>query len=131
MPLEYESIAFSKSPDRYVIHSSGELQYFETTTTQISQDRLDGSLVFDDDEFKLYQKKQEPDIDGERPLRAWIDARASILGYAYNPIMTVILWVDAVILKIEDWIIAIWKGLINFPKNFFKFVRYGKKKSKK
>lgn len=131
MPLEYESIAFSKSPDRHVIHSSGELQHFETTTTQISQDRLDGSLVFDDDEFRLYQKKQEPDIDGERPLRAWIEARATILGYAYNPVMTVILWVDAVILKIEDWIIAIWKGLINFPKKFFKFVRYGKKKSKK
>ncbi len=124
LPLEYESHAFTKSPDKDAIHSSGELQNFETTTTQISQDRLDGSLIFE--EALLMHQQENPESESDRPLRAWIEAKASIMGYAYNPVMTVILWVDAIVLKLEDLIIKFWKGLINFPKRLINFIRYGK-----
>jgi len=127
LPLEYESIAFSKSPDRTAIHSSGELQNFETTTTQINQDQLEGSLVFEE-EVMLYQQ-QSSYTEKERPLRAWIEAKATLLGYVYNPVMTVILWIDVIILKLENLIIYIWKGLISFPKRFINLIRYGKKRS--
>ncbi len=124
LPLEYESHAFTKSPDKDAIHSSGELQNFETTTTQISQDRLDGSLIFE--EALLMHQQENPESESDRPLRAWIESKASIMGYAYNPVMTVILWVDAIVLKLEDLIIKFWKGLINFPKRLINFIRYGK-----
>ncbi len=125
MSSEHESIAFSKSPDRNVIHSSGELQSYETTTTQISQDRLDGSLVFEEDFLGVQQQTSETASD--RPLRAWIETNATILGYVYNPVMTVVLWVDAIALKIEDLMIGFWKGLINFPKRLIYFIRHGKR----
>ena len=124
LPLEYESVAFTQSSNSNAIHSSGELQNFETTTSQISQDRLEESLVFEEDLLTYQQQNSDPDCD--RPLKAWIEANATILGYAYNPVMTVILWIDAIVLKIEDLIIAIWKGLINFPKRLLHFIRYGK-----
>ncbi len=120
-PLEYESHAFNKSPDRDAINSSGELQNFETTTTQISQDRVEGGLMFEE-ELLMYQQEVS---ESDRPLRAWIEANATILGYVYNPVMTVVLWVDAIVVKIEDLIIAFWQGLINFPKRLIYFIRYG------
>ncbi|MCY7333161.1 MAG: hypothetical protein LH649_11000 [Pseudanabaena sp. CAN_BIN31] len=124
LSAEHESIAFSKSPDRNIIHSSGELQNFETTTTQISQDRLDGSLVFIEELLGIQQKISE--IKSDRPLRAWIEVNATILGYVYNPVMTVVLWIDTIVLKIEDLMIGFWQGLINFPKRLIYFIRYGK-----
>ncbi|PZO44513.1 MAG: hypothetical protein DCF19_01835 [Pseudanabaena frigida] len=126
LPLEYESQAFTKSPDKDAIHSSGELQNFETTTTQISQERLDGSLIFEE-ELLMYQQ-QNAESESDRPLRAWIEAKASIMGYAYNPVMTVILWIDEIVLKIENLIITLWKGLINCPKRLIHFIRYGKRR---
>ncbi len=128
LPLEYESQAFTKSKDMAAINSSGELQSFETTTTQISQDRLEGSLLFEE-ELLAYQGSS-PDTENERPLRAWIEAKASLLGYVYNPVMTVIFWLDAIILKIENFFIGFWKGLVNFPKRLIKFIRYGNRQSK-
>ncbi|WP_055076061.1 hypothetical protein [Pseudanabaena sp. 'Roaring Creek'] len=125
LPLEYESIAFSKSPDRQAIHSSGELQNSETTTTQISQDRLVGNLVFEEELLDLQQSNSDQESD--RPLKAWIEANASLLGYVYNPVMTVIFWVDAIVLKIENLIIGFWRGLLNFPKRLIRFIRYGKR----
>jgi hypothetical protein len=122
LPLEYESVAFTQSTRPNAIHSSGELQSFETTTSQISQDHLEKSLVFEEELLMTQQDKAESD----RPLKAWIEANATILGYAYNPVMTVILWIDAIVLKIENLIIAIWKGLISFPKRLLHFIRYGK-----
>ena len=128
LPLEYESHAFHKSPDKIAIHSSGELQNFETTTSQISQDRIDGSLIFEE-ELLMYQQSASETGD-ERPLRAWIEANATIMGYAYNPVMTIVLWVDTIIVKIEDLMITFWKGLINFPKRFVYFIRYGNREQK-
>ncbi|ELS33308.1 MULTISPECIES: hypothetical protein [Pseudanabaena] len=125
LPLEYESIAFNKSPDRQAIHSSGELQNSETTTTQISQDRLVGNLVFEEELLDLQQSNSDPESD--RPLKAWIEANASLLGYVYNPVMTVIFWVDAIVLKIENLIIGFWRGLISFPKRLIRFIRYGRR----
>ncbi|WP_201320354.1 hypothetical protein [Pseudanabaena sp. lw0831] len=124
LPLEYESIAFSKSPDRTAIHSSSELQNFETTTTQISQDQLEGSLVFEE-ELLMYQS-QSSDSDSDRPLRAWIETKANLWGYANNPVMRLLIWIDAIVVKIENLIIKLWKGLINFPKRLINFIRYGK-----
>ncbi|BBC23927.1 hypothetical protein [Pseudanabaena sp. ABRG5-3] len=128
LPLEYESHAFTKSQDMTAINSSGELQSFETTTTQISQDRIEGSLLFEE-ETLAYQNSTS-DTENERPLRAWIEAKATLLGYVYNPVMTVIFWLDAIILKIENFFIRLWKGLINLPKRLVDFIRYGNKKSK-
>jgi len=128
LPLEYESHAFHKSPDKIAIHSSGELQNFETTTSQISQDRIDGSLIFEE-ELLMYQQSASETGD-ERPLRAWIEANATIMGYAYNPVMTIVLWVDTIIVKIEDLMITFWEGLINFPKRFVYFIRYGNREQK-
>jgi hypothetical protein len=125
LPLEYESIAFSKSPDRSAIHSSGELQNFETTTTQISQDQLEGSLVFEEE--LLLSEQQREDTESDRPLRAWIEAKATLWGYSNNPVMKVILWIDSIILKIENLIIKLWKGFVSFPKHLLHFIRYGKK----
>jgi hypothetical protein len=125
LSAEHESIAFSKSPDRNVIHSSGELQNFETTTTQISQDRLDGSLVFIEELLGIQQERFQTASD--RPLKAWIETNATILGYVYNPVMTVVLWIDAIVLKIEDLMINFWQGLIGFPKRLVYFIRYGKR----
>jgi hypothetical protein len=126
LSAEHESIAFSKSPDRNAIHSSGELQNFETTTTQISQDRLDGSLVFIEELLGIQKERFQTESD--RPLRAWIEANATILGYVYNPVMTVVLWIDAIVLKIEDLVIGFWQGLINFPKRLIDFIRYGRRR---
>jgi hypothetical protein len=126
LPLEYESIAFSKSPDRIAIHSSGELQNFETTTTQISEDRLEGSLVFEENFLEIQQKISDPE-GTNRPLRAWIEAQATILGYAYNPVMTVVFWIDMIVLKVENLIINFWKRLIILPKRLVNFIRYGNK----
>ena len=122
-PLEYESYAFSRSPDRDAMHSSGELQNFETTTTQISEDRVEGGLMFEEE---LLINQQEV-LASDRPLRAWIEANVTILGYVYNPVMTVVLWADAIVVKIEDLVIAFWQRLINFPKRLIYFIRYGNK----
>jgi len=126
MPLEYESIAFSKSPDRVAIHSSGELENFETTTTQISQDQLEGSLVFEE-ELLSYQR-QSSDAESDRPLRAWIENKANIGGRSSNPLIRLMLWLDEIVLKIENFIIKLWKGLIGFPKCLINFMRFGKKR---
>jgi hypothetical protein len=126
--LEYESIAFSKSPDRTAIHSSSELQNFETTTTQLSQDQLDGSLVFEE-ELQMYQS-QSPEYERDRPLRAWIEAKATLWGYSNNPVMRLLIWIDEIVAKIENLIIKLWKGLIGFPKRLIQFMRYGKKRWK-
>jgi hypothetical protein len=128
LPLEYESHAFTKSQDMTAINSSGELQSFETTTTQISQDRIEGSLLFEE-ETLAYQNSTS-DTENERPLRAWIEAKATLLGYVYNPVMTVIFWLDAIILKIENFFIRLWKGLINLPKRLVDFIRFGNRKPK-
>lgn len=130
LPLEYESHAFAKSPDMGVLNSSGELQNFETTTTKISQDRLEGSLLFGGEfekEFKeeLLCQEQNAGANSDRPLRAWIEANATILGYTYNPVMTVILWIDAIVLKLENGFIALWRAVVNFPKRLLHFIRYG------
>jgi len=128
LPLEYESHAFTKSPDMGLLNSSGELQNFETTTTQISQDRLEGSLIFGEDfEKELLYQYQNPDSNSDRPLRAWIESNATILGYTYNPVMTVILWVDAIVLKLENIVIGFWRAVVNFPKRLLHFIRYGNK----
>ena len=124
LPLEYESIAFSKSPDHAAIHSSSELQNFETTTTQISQDQLESSLIFEE-ELQMYQS-QSSDRDSDRPLRAWIETKANLWGYSNNPVMIFLLWIDAIVVKIENLIIKLWKGLISFPKRLIYFIRYGK-----
>ncbi len=124
LPLEYESIAFSKSPDRTAIHSSSELQNFETTTTQISQDQLESSLVFDE-ELHMYQP-QSPEYESDRPLRAWIEAKATLWGYSNNPVMRLLLWIDAIVAKTENMIIKLWRRLINFPKRLINSIRYGK-----
>ena len=105
------------------MHSSGELQNFETTTTQISEDRVEGGLMFEEE---LLINQQEV-LASDRPLRAWIEANVTILGYVYNPVMTVVLWVDAIVVKIEDLVIAFWQRLINFPKRLIYFIRYGNK----
>ena len=133
LPLEYESHAFTKSPDMGVLNSSGELQNFETTTTQISQDRLEGSLMFEgqfgeDFEEELLYQEQNPDSNSDRPLRAWIEANATILGYTYNPVMTVILWIDAIVLKLENMVIAFWRAVVNFPNRLLHFIRYGNRR---
>lgn len=122
LPLEYESVAFSKSPDRTAIHSSSELQNFETTTTQISQDQLEGSLVFEE-ELLMYQSRSS---DSDRPLRAWIESKVNLRGYSNNPVMILLIRIDAIVVKIENLIIKLWKGLISFPKRLIKFIRYGK-----
>ena len=127
MPLEYESIAFSKSPDRITIHSSGELENFETTTTQISQDQLEGSLVFEE-ELLSCQRQSFVENNSDRPLRAWIENKANIGGRSSNPLIRFLLWLDEIVLKIEDLLIKFWKGLMRFPKRLINFMRFGKKR---
>jgi len=112
LPLEYESVAFTNSPDLIALNSSGELQFFETTTSQLSQDRLEGGSFFVEEGLSY----QSIHTENERPLRAWIEAQATILGYAYSPVMTVVFWFDEIILKIENLIIMLWKKLVNLPK---------------
>jgi hypothetical protein len=125
LPLEYEAISYSKSPDRHIIHSSGELQNFETTTSQISQDQLQGGL-FAEEEDLIYQLPNAMSSESDRPLRAWIEANSTILGYVYNPVMAVVYGIDAIVLKVENLMIKFWKGLIGFPKRLIHFIRYGK-----
>ncbi|OIP68705.1 MAG: hypothetical protein AUK48_15595 [Oscillatoriales cyanobacterium CG2_30_44_21] len=108
LPLEYESVAFANSPDLTALNSSGELQIFETTTSQMSQERLEGGSFFIEETLIR--------IENERPLRAWIEAQATILGYVYSPVMTVVFWFDEMILKIENLIIRLWKKLLSLPK---------------
>ncbi|PZU92319.1 MAG: hypothetical protein DCE90_18525 [Pseudanabaena sp.] len=108
LPMEYESVAFANSPDLTALNSSGELQIFETTTSQMSQERLEGGSFFIEE--TLMQS------ENERPLRAWIEAQATILGYVYSPVMTVVFWFDEIILKIENLIIRLWKKLVSLPK---------------
>ncbi len=132
LSLEYESHAFAKSSDMGVLNSTGELQNFETTTSQISQDRLEGSLLFGGEfgkefEEELLYQKQNSGANSDRPLRAWIEANVTILGYTYNPVMTVILWIDAIVLKLENVVISFWRAVINFPKRLLHSIRYGNK----
>ena len=132
LSLEYESHAFAKSSDMGVLNSTGELQNFETTTSQISQDRLEGSLLFGGEfgkefEEELLYQEQNIGANSDRPLRAWIEANVTILGYTYNPVMTVILWIDAIVLKLENGFIALWRAVVNFPKQLVHFIRYGNK----
>ncbi|MBD2175633.1 hypothetical protein H6F42_01705 [Pseudanabaena sp. FACHB-1998] len=127
LPLEYESVAFSKSPDMAAINSSGELQNFETTTSQLSQERLDGGMILEEEELLAYSSSFT-DSESDRPLRAWIEANAALLGYVYNPVMVVVFWLDGIILKIENFFISLWQGFINFPKQLINSIRYGNRK---
>lgn len=115
LPLEYESPAFTKSmnvSNPAAINSSGELQNCETTTSQIYQDRLDGSLYFTEEE--VAQSKMP---NSDRPLRAWLEAKATLWGYAANPVMDAIFWLDQVILKCENFIIAFWQKCVRLIKS--------------
>lgn len=115
LPLEYESPAFMKSmnvDNPAAINSSGELQNCETTTSQIYQDRLDGSLYFTEEE-----EAQSKMPNSDRPLRAWLEAKATLWGYAANPVMDAIFWLDQVILKCENFIIAFWQRCVRLIKS--------------
>jgi hypothetical protein len=112
LPLEYESPAFTRSmnlSNPAAINSSGDLQNFETTTSQIYQERLDGSLYFNDEETS-----QSENSTSDRPLRAWLEAKATLWGYASNPVMDTIFWLDQVILKFENLLIAFWRKWVKF-----------------
>jgi hypothetical protein len=116
LPLEYESPAFAKSinlSNSAAINSSGELQNFETTTSQIYQDRLEGSLYF------VEEEESRAENASDRPLRAWLEAKATLWGYAVNPVMDAIFWLDQVILKIENLLIALWKKWVKLIKSIF------------
>lgn len=117
LPLEYESPAFNRSmnvSNPAAINSSGDLQNFETTTSKIYQERLDGSLYFTDEE--TYQS-ETPTSD--RPLKAWLEAKATLWGYASNPVMDAIFWLDQFILKFENLLIALWKKWVRLIKLIF------------
>ncbi len=128
MPIEYESVAFTQSSKYGAIHSSGDLQNFETTTTKISQDRLDGSLIFDDYEQDVLSNLPQDlgDRQSDRPLRAWIEARANLVGRRYSPVMVFVFWLDTAMLKMENLAIALWQSLVNFPRRLINLIRHGK-----
>ena len=128
MPVEYESVAFTQSSKYNTLHSSGDLQSFETTTTQISQDRLDGSLVFDDYKQDVLSNSPQniDDPERDRPLRAWIEAKANLVGRRYSPVMVIVFWLDRVMLKMENLAIALWQSVNKFPKRLINLIRYGR-----
>jgi len=43
------------------------------------------------------------------PLHAWVDTQATFLGYAYSPLVNFLLWLDRLILRLEEWLIQLWR----------------------
>jgi hypothetical protein len=43
-------------------------------------------------------------------------------------VMRLLIWIDAIVAKIENLIIELWKRLISFPRRLIKFMRYGKRR---
>ncbi|MDX2254799.1 MAG: hypothetical protein NW214_04720 [Pseudanabaenaceae cyanobacterium bins.39] len=120
LPLEYESLAFTRSTEYILqnrqLNSSGELQNSETTTTQIHQHWEEDALIFESS-FDITTEDTS-----ERPLRAWIEAQASVLGYAYNPVMRVVFWVDAIVLRLENLAIAIVNRCIKIMQTCWRYL---------
>lgn len=52
--------------------------------------------------------KLEPE---EPPLYAWIETKATSLGYAYSPVINFLLWLDRWLARLEEWCLKMWRRL--------------------
>lgn len=43
----------------------------------------------------------------------WIDAIAEDVGYERSPLSKILIWLDRIIAKIENWLIKIWNSIVN------------------
>jgi hypothetical protein len=43
----------------------------------------------------------------------WIDATAEDVGYVRSPLSKILMWVDRIIVKIENWLIGIWNSIFD------------------
>jgi hypothetical protein len=51
------------------------------------------------------RQHSEQELDEfSRPMQAWIEAKATFMGYVYSPAMQVIHWLDRLVAKIEQWL---------------------------
>ncbi len=69
----------------------------------------------------VLEKQVEPweaELD-DHCMRAWIETQATFLGYADSPIIKFLLWLDGIILKIEQCLIAIWQKLVSWWQSKF------------
>lgn len=60
----------------------------------------------------------EADLD-EHCMRAWIETQATFLGYEDSPIIKFLLWLDRIIYKIEQCLIALWQKLVHWWESKF------------
>lgn len=74
-------------------------KHHEASTSNLSHLGIEGEF-FPEDETGGRQS---------RPMQAWIETQATFLGYAYNPIMQFILWLDRLIVALEQWLIRQWQ----------------------
>jgi len=71
----------------------------ETSTSHLSRHGIEGEFPPED----------ETGGRRSRPMQAWIETQATFLGYVYNPIMQFILWLDRLIVALEQWLIHQWQ----------------------
>ena len=125
LPTEYDPIALNEMNNLPLPQFANGLAISETTTTQITADRLTTGLAFDQSESSLdptnspyitsphmtssdsipvtaYRQRA---LNPERPLRAWIETQAQSLGYVYGPVMSVVHWLDSLTVKIENFLV--------------------------
>jgi hypothetical protein len=116
LPSEHDSLTLHEMNNLPLPQFANKLAISETTTSQITADRLTANLAFDEQESWLEPSQQSPDsrqvkryrqrsLDAERPLRAWIETQAQSLGYVYGPVMSVVHWLDSLIVKIENFFV--------------------------
>jgi hypothetical protein len=125
LPGEYDSIALNEMNNLPLPQFANRLAISETTTTQITADRLTSSLAFDENESWLdaphspqnliqnvsqnpspVKSYRQRSLNAERPLRAWIETQAQSLGYVYGPIMSVVHWLDSLTVRIENFFVS-------------------------
>jgi hypothetical protein len=56
---------------------------------------------------------EEPELD-PTPMAAWIDTRATFLGYAHGPIMTLLYGLDRWLARLERWLRRFWRWLTTY-----------------
>ncbi|WP_156800319.1 hypothetical protein [Thalassoporum mexicanum] len=66
------------------------------------------------DDFRDPAEQHELD-EFSRPAQAWIEAKATFMGYVYSPAMQVIHWLDRLVAKVEGWFTnlasKVWQSL--------------------
>jgi hypothetical protein len=45
----------------------------------------------------------------------WIEAESEDIGYSKSPIAKILIWLDRLVLRIENWLIKTWRAITNHP----------------